>query len=198
MANDVRPKVTVVLDEDIRAAVERQAEAERSTMSGVCRRVLADWARSIADQPVARLSLAIVLCAALMALSALSAAAQMVTGTPLSASSGNEADATATATLSAPVVAGVQRQAYLCGFSATAGGATAASVVSITVTGLAAGTATWTYGAVTGATTPSAPLVVVFPACLPESAPGTGIAVSMPALGTGNTNAAVNAWGFYR
>jgi hypothetical protein len=44
MKEDIRPRVTVVLDDDIRAAVERAAQHERSTMSGVCRRVLADWA----------------------------------------------------------------------------------------------------------------------------------------------------------
>jgi hypothetical protein len=44
MNDDHRPRVTVVLDDDIRAAVEREAQRERSTMSGVCRRILADWA----------------------------------------------------------------------------------------------------------------------------------------------------------
>jgi len=44
--DDARQKVTVILDPDVREAVERQAQAERSSMSGICRRVLSDWATS--------------------------------------------------------------------------------------------------------------------------------------------------------
>jgi hypothetical protein len=44
--DDARRRVTVVLDRDVSEAVERQAEVERGTLSGICRRVLSDWAAS--------------------------------------------------------------------------------------------------------------------------------------------------------
>ncbi len=44
--DDARQKVTVILDPDVKSAVERQAAAERGSVSGVCRRVLSDWATS--------------------------------------------------------------------------------------------------------------------------------------------------------
>jgi len=115
-------------------------------------------------------------------------------GIPISASSGNVAAATATATL--PAVA--NRVTYICGFAATGGGATASAVVNLTITGPANGTMTYTYGAVTGATTPNPPLVVNFTPCVSASAPNTTIVVSMPTLGAGNTNAAIDAWGEQR
>jgi len=42
--DDERRRVTVVLDRDIADAVERAAERERGSLSGVCRRVLSEWA----------------------------------------------------------------------------------------------------------------------------------------------------------
>jgi hypothetical protein len=39
-----RAPVTVVLDEDVRDAVERVAERERGSVSGVIRRVVSTWA----------------------------------------------------------------------------------------------------------------------------------------------------------
>jgi len=112
--------------------------------------------------------------------------------TGIAASSGNVAAATATATL--PAIQG--RFTYLCGFSATATGATAGAAVSLTVTGVNGGTLTYTYASATGAAVMSAPLVVPFNPCVPSSAANTAIVVSMPSLGTGNTNASVNAWGY--
>ena len=87
---------------------------------------------------------------------------------------------------------------YICGFAATAGGATAASTVNLTVMNIVTGTMTYNYGANTGAGVPTAPLVVQFNPCLPATGPSTTIDVSMPSLGTGNTNASVNAWGLQR
>ena len=78
------------------------------------------------------------------------------------------------------------------------GAAGAAAVVTLTVTNLAGGTMSFTYGANTGAGVPTAPLVVPFSPCLPANAVNTTIVVSMPSLGTGNTNATVSAWGFQR
>jgi hypothetical protein len=110
----------------------------------------------------------------------------------ISAASGNVAAATATATLAASP----GTTTYICGFSATGGGSTAAAVVNLTVTNVVTGTLTYTFGANTGAGVPTAPLVVPFVPCVPANAQNTTIVVSMPSLGTGNTNAAVNAWGY--
>jgi large repetitive protein len=117
------------------------------------------------------------------------------TGVPITASSGNVAAATATATLAA---GGANKITYICGFQATAGGATAAASVTLTVTNLVTGTMSFTYGAQTGVGVPTVPLVVPFTPCLPANAANTTIVVSMPSLGTGNTNATVSAWGFQR
>jgi hypothetical protein len=113
-------------------------------------------------------------------------------GTMITASSGNVAAATATATLAAVG----NKTTFICGLAATGGGATAAAVVNLTVTNVVTGTMTYTFGANTGAGVPTAPLVVQFNPCVPANATNTTIVVSMPSLGTGNTNAAVNAWGF--
>jgi hypothetical protein len=50
--DDERQRVTVVLDRDIAEAVERQARAERGSMSGVCRRVLSEWAAGSQDSSI--------------------------------------------------------------------------------------------------------------------------------------------------
>jgi hypothetical protein len=141
------------------------------------------------------------LALALLVLAFIAPAAAQVTGggttfpgLPVSNSSGNVAAATATATL--PAAAG--KITSICGFAATAGGATAAAVVNLTVTNVTGGTMTYTFGANTGVGVPSAPLAVQFSPCLPANASNTTIVVSMPSLGAGNTNAAINAWGFQR
>ena len=149
--------------------------------------------------PMKRLWLALALCASLLVpASAQVPANQGVTtvpGIPITASSGNVAAATATATLAA---SGAKRITYICGFAATSGGATAAAVVNLTITNLVTGTATYTYGAVTGVGVPSPSLVVPFSPCLPANSANTTIVVSMPSLGSGNTNATVSAWGYQR
>jgi hypothetical protein len=112
-------------------------------------------------------------------------------------SSGTVAAAVATATLPALT----NRVTYICGFTITSTGATAAAVVSPTVTGVVGGTMTFTYAAVAGATAANQPLVVQFgtgDTCIPATAPNTTIVVSVPSLGTGNTNDTVSAWGYQR
>jgi hypothetical protein len=109
----------------------------------------------------------------------------------LAAASGNVANATASATL-----AGAAGQlTYISGFEITAGGATAAACVSATVTGTFGGTLTYSFCAPQGVAVAATPLVVPFNPPLPASGLGTGITVSLPALGAGNTNAAVVAHG---
>lgn len=110
----------------------------------------------------------------------------------LNESSGNVAAAVATATM--PATAGAMN--WLFGFDVYGGGATAASVISCTVTGLAGGTATYTFGVAAGATASDTPLNIRFPEPIPASAVNIAIAVSCPSFGSGNTNATVNAYGF--
>ena len=112
--------------------------------------------------------------------------------TPVTASSGNVAAASAVATL--PGVAG--KTTYVTGFQVTAAGATAAAVVNVTVTGTVSGTLTYTFVFPAGATVAAQPLVVEFPEPVPASGTNTAIVVTLPSGGAGNTNAAVNAQGF--
>jgi len=109
-----------------------------------------------------------------------------------SASSGNVAAAVATATLTAST----GRLAYISGFSVTGAGATAASVISVTVTGVTGGTMTYTLAIPAGATVGVTPLIVNFSTPVAASAYGTNIVVSAPSFGAGNTNATVSAWGY--
>lgn len=111
---------------------------------------------------------------------------------PILASSGNVANAVAAATLSAAAA----KTTYISGFEITGGGATAASLVLATITGLLGGTATYTVAAVAGAALGNVPLMVELNPALPASAVNTAIVVSVPALGAGNTNSCVVAHGF--
>lgn len=113
--------------------------------------------------------------------------------TYVNAASGNVGAAIATATI--PAVAG--KTAYLTGFTITSSGSTGAAVVSPTVTGLLSGTLTYTYSSVAGVTLANPVLAEKFPIALPASAAGVAIAVVLPSLGAGNTNATVVAYGFY-
>lgn len=115
-----------------------------------------------------------------------------VGATPLNVSSGNVANASAAALLGATATT----TTYISGFEITAGGATVGALVSATVSGLAGGTMTYTFAAPTGATAGATPLVVQFSPAQPASAINTAITVTLPALGAGNTNAAVSAHGY--
>lgn len=113
--------------------------------------------------------------------------------TPAHAASGNVANATAAATLAA--IPG--KTAYCTGFEITGGGATAAALVTATLAGILGGTATYIFGAPAGATVQATPLCVKLQVPIPASALNTAITLSLPALGAGNTNAAVTIHGFY-
>jgi hypothetical protein len=113
-------------------------------------------------------------------------------GEQVNNSSGNVAAAAATATLTS-------RAGYvasLTGFEVTGAGATGASIIAVTVTGLAGGTLTWNLVIPAGATTSINPLVVQFAYPLRASAANTNIVVSAPSFGAGNTNACTTAHGF--
>lgn len=112
--------------------------------------------------------------------------------TPITADSGNQANATATATLAANAA----QRTWITGFLITSSGATGASVVAGTITGVVGGTLHFTYVAVAGATLADNTLAYTFGKPIPSSAINTAIAVSIPALGAGNTNTTVNAFGY--
>jgi hypothetical protein len=115
-------------------------------------------------------------------------------GTAVGASSGNVANASAAATLAAVAA----KTNYITGFTITAAGATAASVVTATVTGLLGGTQSFTFSVPAGATVGATPLLYNFIPPHPASAVNTAITVTLPALGAGNTNAAVNVRGIQK
>ena len=69
-------------------------------------------------------------------------------------------------------------------------------MVIATVTGTIGGTLSYVFVAPTGATVAAAPLILAFHPPLAASAVNTAIVVTLPALGLGNTNAAVVAHGF--
>jgi hypothetical protein len=96
-----------------------------------------------------------------------------------------------------PATAG--RTQYLEGFDVTGGGATAASIIEISVTGLAGGTLKFEMNVLAGVTGPvnaQGGLSIRFPEPLPASALNSAITVTVPSFGAGNTNAAVVAYGF--
>lgn len=111
--------------------------------------------------------------------------------TPTSASSTGGAQAN-NATLAA--AAGVTT--YISGFAVTGAGATAASVITVTVTGTVSGTLNFTLAIPAGAAVGVPALVVDFGRPLAASAPNTAIVVNVPSFGAGNTNASTSAWGF--
>ena len=114
-------------------------------------------------------------------------------GVALHSSSGNVAAANAVATF--PAVASVTN--YVTQIAITGAGATAAAIVVATLTGLLGGTASFVYGAQTGATAAQAPFTIFFgPQGVPASAVNIALVLTLPSLGLGNTNAAVEMWGY--
>lgn len=121
------------------------------------------------------------------------AAGTVVGSTSIAASSGNVAAATATATLTGAA----SQTTYITGFQINGSGATAASVVNATITGLVGGaTLTYPVSVTAGAILTNQPVTVSFYPPLPASAANTSIVISCPSLGAGNTNNAVNAQGY--
>ena len=107
-------------------------------------------------------------------------------------SSGNVANSAAVASLAA--VAG--KLNYVTGFEVTSSGSTTGAVVLVTLVGVVGGTMTFVYTTAAGALVGNAPLIVEFIKAVPASALNTAITVNLPALGLGNTNAAVVVHGY--
>ena len=112
--------------------------------------------------------------------------------TVITASSGNKAASTANATLAAAAGAFT----YITGFEVTGAGATAASNILVTVTGVQGGTMTYNLVIPAGVNTSITPLQVEFSPAIPSSAVNTAIQVAVPSFGAGNTNASTVAHGF--
>lgn len=114
--------------------------------------------------------------------------------TPVAATSGPVAAAVAVAAI--PAVAG--KTSYVSGLAITGSGATAASVVYATLSGLI-GPVTFDYivPVPAGVSAAIAPITVYFNPPLPASAVDQAITLTLPSLGSGNTDAAVNIWGFH-
>jgi hypothetical protein len=110
----------------------------------------------------------------------------------VNASSGAVANAIASATLAA--VTG--KTNFLSGFEVTGSGATAASVITGTISGVVGGPLSYAMAVPAGVTLGAQPLCIDFSTPLAASAPNVAISVSFPAFGSGNTNAAINARGF--
>lgn len=112
---------------------------------------------------------------------------------PVTASSGNVANASAVATLPASVGG---RTTYITGFEITGSGATAALVVTVTVANTVSGTLSYTYVFSLGVAVVNQPLIVEFPKAIPGNASNTAIVVTCPASGAGGTNNTVTAHGY--
>lgn len=118
--------------------------------------------------------------------------ASLPPGVQVTAASGNVANGSAAATLAAVVA----KTTYITGFQCTASGATTGLAVNLTVVGVITGTMTYTFVFPAGVLVAATPLNVSFPTPIQASATNTAIVVTLPAGGTGNTNAACSAQGF--
>jgi hypothetical protein len=138
------------------------------------------------------------LCAALLILFGLAnaALAQVVTSKPFpeGARPNNLTASTAftTGASSATLTGAASKWTYLCGFTVTSAGTTAATLGAITVTGTIGGTMTFEYAFVSSG---QGVFGIAFPGCISSSAVNTSIVVNTPAGGAG-TVGAVNAWGY--
>lgn len=95
---------------------------------------------------------------------------------------------------------GAGRMTYIAGFYVDGLGATGASVIEVSITGLLGGTQFYEVSIPAGATVAlgAAGLKVEFARPIPASAPNTAIVVNVPSFGAGNTKASAGAHGFSR
>jgi hypothetical protein len=124
---------------------------------------------------------------------------EILSGAGLTPAAGSATAAAGAMTATLASAAG--RTAWITGFDITGAGATGASVVLATITGLAAqagSTLNYDLPVVAGATLGLANngLAVRFDKPLPASAQNTNILLSVPSFGTGNTLAACNIYGY--
>jgi hypothetical protein len=85
---------------------------------------------------------------------------------------------------------------YCTGFSVTGGGATAASNIAVTISQTSSNNLNYVIVVPAGATTSITPLIVSFNPPIPASGVNTGIVLTVPSFGAGNTAAAAEIHGF--
>lgn len=100
------------------------------------------------------------------------------------------------ATAAATIPKAALKTTYLQGIFFTSGGATGASLVTCTITGLLGGTVSFIVPVVAGATLGNVPVNKEFKPPLPSSAANVDIVVSCPTLGAGNNGASMIAYGY--
>jgi hypothetical protein len=115
------------------------------------------------------------------------------TGTQVSATSGDVANASAQACLAAHVGA----VTYITSFSITGDGSTAGSVVAATLNTIG-GNLTYDVTFPAGVSTQITPVIVNFITPIPAGAANTATCITLAAGGTGNLHAAVNITGFWQ
>ena len=97
-------------------------------------------------------------------------------------------------TLTIPATAG--SYCYCTGFAITGLGATAASGVTATLTGVSTTPLNYSIPVPAGVTAGITPLVVKFPLPLQSTAVNTAIVLSIPSFGAGNTLASASMTGY--
>lgn len=102
----------------------------------------------------------------------------------------------AAAAITATLAAAVGARTWITSFTVDGLGATAGSVIEVTVTGLLSGTKRYKLTIPAGVAVAITPLRITFPNPLPASADNTAIVVNVPSFGAGNTNASVSADGY--
>lgn len=112
-------------------------------------------------------------------------------GTPVVASATGAAAALAPALPAVPT-----KTNNLAGFEVTSGGANAASLINVTITGLLGGALTYVLAIPVGVALGATPLIVEFNPPLPAAAVNTAITVNVPSAGAGNTATAAVVHGY--
>lgn len=102
----------------------------------------------------------------------------------------------AAAVCTATMAASAKLWNVLAGFTVTGLGATAGSVIAVTVTGLLGGTRTFYYTVPAGVAVAAPLLQVEFDRPIPAATRNLAISVSAPSFGAGNTAAEVTLHGF--
>lgn len=96
-----------------------------------------------------------------------------------------------TGAITATLTGAANATTYICGFTVTSAGTTAATLGNITITGISV-TMNFTYAFVSSG---QGVFGIAFPGCIAGSAQNTNIVVNVPAGGAGTTVAAT-AWGY--
>lgn len=103
-----------------------------------------------------------------------------------------------TGAVAATLTAAANQTTYICGLTVTLSNPTAATNITIAVTGTIVGTMSYTRQVLAAAATvpPPQDIDVFHNPCVPASATNTTIVVTQPGLGAGATSAATTAWGY--